>query len=461
MRHFLAQFGPALEWPWTKLTDVPELTDELVEQARGPVGRAGGTGSRCASSSGCATTTSSRSSRRCARSGTPRGAVLHEHEARLVRRRRGRRRPDPTAAAAPPRGGRRPVLGRLQRPHDRGALPARVRRGDRRALRHVGLDADYLAGGTARTRSRRTSATSARSPALEPLAVETQVLGADEKRLHLFHTMRTAPSGETLATGEHMLLHVDTDGRADDARGASRVASRLAAAAAGARGAPLPGRRGTGDRDARQSLERRAGTTPATTTTTAPGDPGRADALVQERHGERRRDDDARLAHRGDRTPRARGRARRARGCRRRRSRARRSDRREPDRLRAPPRDRDARASNARNASVAGIIESSWYTTGDACSMPRLSTSVYAAMQAAIASARTRSTRACLRPRIAAHEQHAGGHEQHAADLRRRRRARRARARRRAARAPAPIRARSGRRTTARRGRTQRSSSTK
>ncbi|MEM9041082.1 MAG: 3-hydroxyacyl-CoA dehydrogenase NAD-binding domain-containing protein [Actinomycetota bacterium] len=30
MRHFLAQFGPALQWPWTKLTDVPEWTDELV-----------------------------------------------------------------------------------------------------------------------------------------------------------------------------------------------------------------------------------------------------------------------------------------------------------------------------------------------------------------------------------------------------------------------------------------------
>ena len=30
MAHFLAQFGPALHWPWTKLTDVPELTDELV-----------------------------------------------------------------------------------------------------------------------------------------------------------------------------------------------------------------------------------------------------------------------------------------------------------------------------------------------------------------------------------------------------------------------------------------------
>lgn len=31
MRHFLAQFGPALDWPWTKLTDTPEWTDELVE----------------------------------------------------------------------------------------------------------------------------------------------------------------------------------------------------------------------------------------------------------------------------------------------------------------------------------------------------------------------------------------------------------------------------------------------
>jgi carnitine 3-dehydrogenase len=25
------QFGPTLSWPWTKLTDVPELTEELIE----------------------------------------------------------------------------------------------------------------------------------------------------------------------------------------------------------------------------------------------------------------------------------------------------------------------------------------------------------------------------------------------------------------------------------------------
>jgi carnitine 3-dehydrogenase len=32
MRHFIAQFGPCLAWPWTKLMDVPELTDELVDK---------------------------------------------------------------------------------------------------------------------------------------------------------------------------------------------------------------------------------------------------------------------------------------------------------------------------------------------------------------------------------------------------------------------------------------------
>jgi len=31
MAHFIAQFGPCLEWPWTKLMDVPELTDDLVQ----------------------------------------------------------------------------------------------------------------------------------------------------------------------------------------------------------------------------------------------------------------------------------------------------------------------------------------------------------------------------------------------------------------------------------------------
>lgn len=32
MRHFMSQFGPALQWPWTHLMDVPELTEELLDR---------------------------------------------------------------------------------------------------------------------------------------------------------------------------------------------------------------------------------------------------------------------------------------------------------------------------------------------------------------------------------------------------------------------------------------------
>jgi 3-hydroxyacyl-CoA dehydrogenase/alpha-ketoglutarate-dependent taurine dioxygenase/DUF971 family protein len=32
MRHFMAQFGPALQWPWSRLTDVPDLTEELLDR---------------------------------------------------------------------------------------------------------------------------------------------------------------------------------------------------------------------------------------------------------------------------------------------------------------------------------------------------------------------------------------------------------------------------------------------
>jgi carnitine 3-dehydrogenase len=32
MRRFLAQFGPCLQWPWTKLTDVVALDDALIEK---------------------------------------------------------------------------------------------------------------------------------------------------------------------------------------------------------------------------------------------------------------------------------------------------------------------------------------------------------------------------------------------------------------------------------------------
>jgi carnitine 3-dehydrogenase len=40
--------------------------------------------------------------------------------------------------------------------------------------------------------------------------VKTQVLAADEKRLHLFHVLLRGGEPEPVATAEQMLLHVDT-----------------------------------------------------------------------------------------------------------------------------------------------------------------------------------------------------------------------------------------------------------
>ena len=45
-----------------------------------------------------------------------------------------------------------------------------------------------------------------------PLAVRTTVLGADTKRLHLFHEMRAADTDDVVATQETMMLHVDQTG---------------------------------------------------------------------------------------------------------------------------------------------------------------------------------------------------------------------------------------------------------
>jgi acyl-CoA thioester hydrolase len=43
----------------------------------------------------------------------------------------------------------------------------------------------------------------------DPLAVTSQILGADTKRLHLFHQMYHGDQGYLAATNELMILHVD------------------------------------------------------------------------------------------------------------------------------------------------------------------------------------------------------------------------------------------------------------
>lgn len=239
MRHFLAQFGPALAWPWTKLTDVPELTDELIDRiAAQSDAQADGLSvrelERLRDDNLVALLQALRTRHYAA------GEVLHAHEARLFG---GVGTEETTSDPAQPVVLYETTVDPSWVDYNGHMTESRYLHVFADAtdafLRRVGLDANYLEGGhsayTVETHLRHLREVAG----LEPLQVVTQVLGADEKRLHLFHTMAHAESGETLATGEQLLVHVDTGaGRA--CPWLEPVAGRVLAAAAAHAGLPTP-----------------------------------------------------------------------------------------------------------------------------------------------------------------------------------------------------------------------------
>jgi carnitine 3-dehydrogenase len=240
IRHFMEQFGPALQWPWTKLTDVPELTDELLDRiAEQSDAQAAGLGLR----------EMERRRDDCLVAilqalrgqGVGAGAVLERYE-------RGLMAALPDARALTDADGR--PLHRAQvlpewvdyngHAHESRYLQVFGEATDG-LLRRIGVDASYLAAGhsyyTVETHLSHLDEASAG----DRLDVATQVLGADEKRLHLFHEMRL---GQTVvATAEQMLLHVDTAaGRVVPA--VAPVADQVAALAARHAALPRPARAG-------------------------------------------------------------------------------------------------------------------------------------------------------------------------------------------------------------------------
>ena len=83
------------------------------------------------------------------------------------------------------------------------------------------------------------------------ICVATRLLGHDDKRLHLFHELRRDEDDGLIATGEHMLLHVDRAAGAHHAGGARDPGGaagdrRRPARAAVARGRGQPGARAAG-----------------------------------------------------------------------------------------------------------------------------------------------------------------------------------------------------------------------
>jgi len=245
MRHFMAQFGPTLKLPWTRLTEVPELSDALVERiAEQSDAQAEGASIRELERLRDDCLISVMQGLRDHDYGV--GAVLKAHEARLY----GRAHPPVMADTDDPSQPLRLHTTRVKSEwvdYNGHMTESRYLQvfGDATdaLLRHVGMDESYLASGfsyyTVETHIMHLREVAAGTP----LRVSTQVLGADEKRLHIFHEMRKSDDDTMLASAEHMLLHVDSGaGRACPAR--EDIRARIARLATAHAALPAPERAG-------------------------------------------------------------------------------------------------------------------------------------------------------------------------------------------------------------------------
>ncbi|WP_420859120.1 carnitine 3-dehydrogenase [Marivivens marinus] len=211
MRHFIAQFGPCLSWPWTKLMDVPELTDELTNQIA----------DQSDAQSGMHTIRELERIRdnnlvtmmrglKAQKWGA--GALLNDQDRRIDQLPEtlddvaDLSAPIVTVARAVPLDWT-DYNGHMNEARYLQAF------GDAtdKFMAMVGCDADYIATGgsyfTAETHIRHIDEVHAGAR----IRVETQVLLGAGKKMHLFHRM--FEGDRLLATGEHMLIHVSLETR--------------------------------------------------------------------------------------------------------------------------------------------------------------------------------------------------------------------------------------------------------
>lgn len=205
MRHFMAQFGPALKWPWTKLTDVPEFNDELVDLVAGQSDDQSGhmpirdlERLRDQNLVGILRSLKERN--------VGAGKVLREHDARR--------------AAAFHAGG---LTGTPLKMAELQVLPSWIDYNGHMTesrylfcasevadafLRLIGADMDYVAAGHSYYTAESHILHKGEAKLGDRLTGTLQVIHADAKRLHHFITLSR---GDTVvATVEQMCLHVDT-----------------------------------------------------------------------------------------------------------------------------------------------------------------------------------------------------------------------------------------------------------
>ena len=211
MRHFLEQFGPALELPWSRLEApplTPDLIDRIVAQSDAQAGAV--TDAVLANWRDDCLVAILQALRACDYGA---GRVLRDHERRLHDGAHTQTLVDDQVPEAPLRLLRSRVAPEWidYNGHLTESRYLQVFGDASDALyRYVGADPAGNGGRfsyfTVETHIRHRREV---GPG-EPLTVSTQILGVDDKRLHLFHAMAHGTDGTELATAEQMMVHVDT-----------------------------------------------------------------------------------------------------------------------------------------------------------------------------------------------------------------------------------------------------------
>jgi carnitine 3-dehydrogenase len=214
MRHMLRQFGPCLKWPWTHL-EAPELSETLIDRmVEGTQAQAAGRSIRelerlrddCLVAIqqvlrqydiGAGSTLRALETRLYADAGAPPGSA-------------------PRAAPPAERGQPARLLELEVRPdwvdYNGHMTDSRYLQvfGDATDVlwRSVGVDEAYRAAGHSFYTVESHVTHQAEAKALEALYVTLQVLGIDDKRVHLFHRLHRRADNVLVATGEQIYLHV-------------------------------------------------------------------------------------------------------------------------------------------------------------------------------------------------------------------------------------------------------------
>lgn len=209
MRHFMAQFGPALKWPWTKLMDVPELTDGFID-------RIGEQSDAQAGDRSIRTLERQRDDGLVAilqalrHEGLGAGNVLARHDAEQQDRAPSAVDIDAPAPLVLIEATVSPAAVDYNDHMTESQYLEFFGRAGTELFRLLGMDQSYVDAGASffTVESHLVHLNEIRVD--EPFRVTTQVLSVDDKRIHAFHRMHHGDTDELLASGEQMYLHVDT-----------------------------------------------------------------------------------------------------------------------------------------------------------------------------------------------------------------------------------------------------------